>query len=302
MEGWKFSLMTGKGPVFKLRWLSPGLLAVAFIPILALFMSHGVAVAAEADKKEWHFTVRPYLWLPNFHSTFNFDIPSGGSGSPNVEVGPVDFLEHLQIAGMIGGEARKNRWSIFTDLIFINFSLDESTVRSVQFAGSDPDPVEIDADLDAGTRSSLGGIEWTLTGGYNLVQTRDTLLHLFGGFRLLSVEATTDWSLTAVVNGPNSQVFNQSGSISQSIELWDNIVGARGRLHLGEGNWYLPYYLDMGAGSSDLTWQGRLGVSYAYEWCEIYLAYRYLHYDTNESKLIDDMSINGSALGVAFRF
>ena len=73
-------------------------------------------------------------------------------------------------------------------------------------------------------------------------------------------------------------------------------------MRLWGSNWYIPYYFDIGTGNSDLTWQGMLGVSYRFGWGEIMLSYRYLYYDMDESKLFEDLTFKGPALGLMIRF
>ena len=86
------------------------------------------------------------------------------------------------------------------------------------------------------------------------------------------------------------------------MDLWDGIVGLKGRVWLGRSNWSIPYYFDVGTGSSELTWQGLLGVAYSWEVIGVTLAYRHLYYDQKNDKLIQDMRFSGPALGVTFRW
>jgi hypothetical protein len=69
-----------------------------------------------------------------------------------------------------------------------------------------------------------------------------------------------------------------------------------------EGNWFAPYYADVGGGDSKLTWQAMAGVGYAYKWGDVVLAYRYLSYEQGGNKLLEDVNLGGFALGVNFRF
>lgn len=238
----------------------------------------------------------------------NFDAPALGIGQPNVETGPNDYLENLDFAVMLAAEVRKKRWSVFTDVIYLDFSAEKSIVKSVDFVVPNPitpklPPVEIGAGLDAGTKTSLEGIQWTLAGGYNLVQTKSAVLDIFGGsgtsaLTPLLIGHLRQQSITRI----GGLAFPRSGSISQSEDLWDGIVGTRGRINLGNSSWYLPYYLDIGTGSSDFTWQGLLGVAYTSKWVNIKLAYRHLYYDTDGGKLLDDFRFSGPAFGATFRF
>src|SRR5262249_54424872 len=150
----------------------------------------------------------------------------------------------------------------------------KSHVRSVNFGGA-----AVDTNLDASTKSSLKGFQVMLAGGYNVVQTPRWTLDVLGGFRYLGLEAKTDWQLNATVSGPGpGQTFPSAGNASRRSDLFDAIVGVRGRVHLGEGAWYLPYHLDVGTGSESRTWQGLFGVGYGFKWGDLVLAYRHLYY------------------------
>jgi hypothetical protein len=76
-----------------------------------LFFSYCLCAA-----EEWQFEVTSYLWGPNIDGSLNYDIPSGSSASPGVTVGPTDYLEHLEMAGMITAGVRKDKWSVFPTL------------------------------------------------------------------------------------------------------------------------------------------------------------------------------------------
>jgi len=290
----------------RLRRVKQCLAAAPIITVLILFMTH--SAAAQSDDGEWRFSLTPYMWMPNIDGTLAFEDPSMGIGEPNVGVGPNDYLEKLDFAVMLSGEARKDRWSVFTDLIYLDFSSEKSSVRSVDFPIPNPlsprlPPVEVGIGLNSGTTSSLKGTVWTLACGYGLAQGELATFDVFGGFRYFDLEASVDWALTAEIDNPNGgQAFARSGTISQSESLWDGVIGFRGRIELGNGNWFLPYYLDIGTGSSDLTWQAVFGVAYAFNWGDIKLAYRHLYYDTDGEALLEDMRFSGPALGATFRF
>jgi hypothetical protein len=244
------------------------------------------------------FSVTPYLWLPNIDGTLKYGVPPGAGGSPEVQVGPNDYLEALRFAMMISGEARKGRWSLFTDFIYLDFHSEESAVKSINFGGD-----RVSSSANVSTDSSLKGGAWTLGGGYAVLPGRPVEMDVFGGLRYFGLHASTDWQLTATVTGPGGgQTFPRTGSISARVDLWDGIAGFKGRVWIGRSNWAIPYYFDVGTGSSSLTWQGMLGVAYSWNWIEARLAYRHLYYDQKDDKLIQDMRFSGPALGVTFRF
>jgi hypothetical protein len=266
--------------------------ALATVILLAALLQ-GVAHAEEG----WSLSLTPYIWLPNINGTLKYAIPPGGGGRPEVDTGPNDYLENLSFALMLAGEARKGRWSIFSDLIYLDFDSESSTVKAVNFGGE-----RISTTLNTSTRSSLTGVAWTVGGGYAVVQEPKHTLEVLGGLRLFGLEASSEWQLSAAVGGPNGQTFAQSGNISQREELWDLIVGLRGRAKLGDGGWFLRYYLDAGAGSSALTAQALAGVGYAFKWGELVGTYRYVYYDMKGDGLLQDIRFGGPAFGATFRF
>ncbi|MEN8243787.1 MAG: hypothetical protein ABFS43_02665 [Thermodesulfobacteriota bacterium] len=81
------------------------------------------------------------------------------------------------------------------------------------------------------------------------------------------------------------------------------IFGVRGRFAFGSKKaLFVPYYLDLGFGESDITWQGVAGLGYAFGWGEIVAAWRYLYYDMSSGSAIDEISFSGPEAGVTFRW
>ena len=76
----------------------------------------------------------------------------------------------------------------------------------------------------------------------------------------------------------------------------------RGRLGIGASKWSVPYYADVGTGSSDLTWQAMTGLTYSYGWGDLMLVYRHLEYDEGPNGLLGGFSFSGPAFGAKFRF
>jgi hypothetical protein len=266
--------------------------------LLALITAAIFTVTAQAQsvapEDAWRFSITPYLWLPTIDGTLKYNIPPGAGGSPSFEVGPNDY----QFAMMLSGEVRKDRWMAFTDIIYLSFSSATSAFKAVNFGGS---AVSSSANVSGST--SVKGAIWTLGGGYAVLSNRPVILDVFGGFRYAGLEASTDWQLALDITGPGAgQTFPRSGSTSQRMDLWDGIIGVKGHIPLGSSKWSIPYYLDVGAGSSIVTWQGLLGVAYSFSWGDVSLAYRYLYYDQGSDKLLQNMSFRGPAIGATFRF
>jgi hypothetical protein len=250
-----------------------------------------VPAMAQAQEERWTFALTPYLWLPNVNGTLKYE-PTAGGGAPAVDNGPNNYLENLSMALMLSGEARKGRWSVISDLIYLRFDSEKSNVSSIDFGGS-----RVDANADIGTKSSLKGLEWTIAASYAALQSPGWTLEVLGGVRYFHIDAKSDWQLTGPIGS-----FPASGSVSRSTDLWDPIVGVRGRVRWGEGAWFSPYYLDVGTGSSELTWQSLVGIGYGFKWGDLVLAYRTLFYDQSDDKLLQDFRFSGATLGASFRF
>ena len=257
---------------------------------------------AQAPADKWTFSVMPYLWLPSVDGKLRFGPPPVNGGTANVSVDADTLLDNLDFAFMINGEARKGRWLISTDYIYLDFSKADSAVRSVDF-NPGPGPINISTGAANGSaQSSLRGDLWTLVGGYAAVEGKASL-DVIGGFRYLGITAKTDWQLNAAVTLPNSTLtFARSGNAEKSEDIWTAIVGAKGRAKLGESPWFVNYYADVGGGSSTFTWQGVAGIGYAFRWGDILFDYRYLYYSQSGDQLIDNVSFGGFALGANFRF
>ena len=278
--------------------------SIAAIAAAALLVP--AAALGQAAQENWTFSVMPYLWVPSVDGKLRYGPPPTGGATANVSVDADTLLDNLAFAAMINGQARRGRWLVATDLIYLDLHSGDSKVESVDL---NPGPGRINVstgELNAGTDSELKGWLWTLVGGYAAVQDPRWSLDVIGGFRFLRLDASTDWQLTATVTGTgpagSSVTFPRQGSAEKSDNIWAALVGAKGRLKLGEGNWFANYYADLGGASDLLTWQGAAGVGYAFKWGEVIFDYRYLYYSQSGDKLIDNLSFGGFALGANFRF
>ena len=276
-----------------------GVYALALLALLV------IACPARADSPAptdtWTFSLKPYLWVPGVSGTLKYEIPPGSGGGPTVDLGHW-VVENLSFALMLSAEARKGDWGIITDIVYLDVNSQNSSVKSVDFAFGPGGRVPVAVGANVDTKSGLRGELWELAGEYTVARSNHSSLDVLGGFRYLTIKASTDWNLSGNVAGPGpGQSFARSGGISQSADLWDGIVGVRGLIGLGR-SWAIPYYLDVGAGSSSLTWQALSGIEYLFHWGEVQLSYRYLYYNMQGHGLLSGVSFSGPGLGVNFHF
>lgn len=261
-----------------------------------MLVSGGLASAAGVDMYDgqWHYSLTPYAWFPNIHQTLQYSTPLGGGKTVDVEVKPDSYLSNLDFALMGTFEARKGDWALAMDLIYNDFSNQDSKIRNVQGPGGN-----LSLPIDTSLNVDIKALIWEGIGSYTVARSATGTLDVFGGVRYLGLKTSTDLSFS----GPEG-IIGRSGSQSNRLNVWDGIVGVRGEVKIGDsGDWFLPYYLDIGAGShSNWTWQGWTGVGYRFDWGDVVLAYRNLYYSTDEDKVIEDLRMAGPALGATFRW
>jgi opacity protein-like surface antigen len=265
-------------------------LAVSLLLFVMLF-SYFPVVCAEDNKSqdEWRFTLTPYFWAPSISGTMKFSLPVG-SGEGKADVGPNDYLQNLKFAGMMSFDAAKGRWSILSDIIYIDFSGSrDATVPGLGigsgFAGS------ADTELQA--------LVFEIAGAYTVFKNQNGNFDVLAGLRYASVEGKIDLN----INGPLPAGW-RSSRFSASEDFIDPIIGFKGKLLLSK-NWFMPYYFDIGGFSvdSDLTLQAYAGIGYRFtDWFSLSLGYRYLYYDFGNTKLVEDITLHGGLLGFVFNF
>jgi hypothetical protein len=152
---------------------------------------------------------------------------------------------------------------------------------------------------------AAGGVQprnwtWSLLGSYALVTRPESQMELVGGARYLRLQTAPDGRFVgSTAAWPDAAL----GESTRESEAWDAVVGTRGRYRFGAGSrWFLPYYLDVGAGQSDLTWQAMGGIGYAFSWGEVFASYRHLDYRFGSDSRLKDLTFSGPAVGFGFRW
>ncbi len=264
---------------------------IAFLSMVFVCIAASPAVADDGAE-DWQFAASIYGWLPDIGG--HTELPLGGSGTIDVDVGTI--LDHLKMTGQGSIELHKGRWGAFTDIVYLDVGESASQTRGIEIGGQ-PLPASVTAAVDFDLKS----VFWTLAASYRVAARPDATVDLLAGARLASLEQTLDWQFAGSF-GPVAAPPT-SGSRAASIDQWDAIVGVKGRLALDANRkWGVPYYLDVGTGDSELTWQAVLGVSYAFAWGNVGAVWRYLDYDLEADGPIKDIDFSGPAVGATFRW
>jgi hypothetical protein len=269
----------------------------ALAVIGALAAAAPLASQAQASD-DWEYTATIYGWLPSFGG--DVSVPTGprggGGGSTSVGLSMNDILNGLNFTfqGML--TADKGRWGMATDIIYLD--LGSSTKKVKDFTFNDVElPVGVTANVDFDMTSWL----WTIDGTYLVIDDPDHPMKLLAGARMFDVSTDVKWQLEGDIAG--QPLPGRNGTADGSETIWDAIVGVKGEVRFGDDKkWFVPYYLDVGTGDSDLTWQGMLGAGYAFDWGDLVAVWRYLKYDMPSGDLLEDLDANGPAIGATFHF
>jgi hypothetical protein len=261
--------------------------------ILGLLVSTSAFAQQPSDKANpWKFGVSIYGYFPNITGQTSFSTDSDN----DFEIDFDDYLDSIQFALMGSLDVRKGSWGIFTDAVY----MDAGNSASASAEGSIENkavPVNVTGDIKVDLQSWI----WTLTGYYRAISMSGATLDIHAGTRYLDVTQEVDWEFTGNVN--SVPISDRIGDATTSVTNWDVIFGFRGRFAFGSQKaWFVPYYLDIGTGDSDLTWQGVAGLGYAFGWGELVAAWRYLEYDMPSGMAIGDMVFSGPVAGVTFRW
>jgi hypothetical protein len=223
--------------------------------------------AAPALGSEWEYGVELYALAA--------DVEATSSAGQDISAGFDDILDDLEFAVFGSFAAKRDKLTLFANLFYV-----DTESRERQTLGP------IKAELTADVTNMVS----TVGAGWDLIDSGNTTLSVVGGARYLSMD--TDLKLRLQPLGTVKE--------SESGSNWDGVVGIRGKTGLSD-RWYLTYYVDVGAGESDLTWQASVGINYRFEALDVTLGYQHLEWEFDD-QLLDDLEISGPALGVKFFF
>jgi len=252
-----------------------------------------VAPPLQAQAKEsilsdnWQFDAQIYVWAADFSGDMHFD---KFDKTVPFDIPFSTLVDNLKMGFYGSFEARKQKWLIFTDVVYLNIETDHAA----------PAPPENIFLPDLSPRSiSMNGGAINLVGGYNLLVKGKSRLDLIAGARYLDLGS--EFALHVTRQGETTTEFFP---IEMGTAL-DAVIGVKGKYAFANANrWSIPYHLDIGAGDSDFTWQALAGISYqAATWVDVALTYRHMEWDLKSTDgVIDNVSFSGPSFGAIFHF
>ncbi len=111
--------------------------AIAAVLLLAMIAPGRVqAQVASADVGPgFSYQLVPYIWLPWIDTTAKIPVPGQGTATTTVSAGPGNYIPKINFGFMGAGEMRYDRFSVLTDIVYLNASTTSSKLNSVDFAG-----------------------------------------------------------------------------------------------------------------------------------------------------------------------
>jgi hypothetical protein len=236
--------------------------------------SFGGSSSSHNNDEGWHFDLSPYLWFAGAHGTVGV---LGRRAS--IHVSPGDLLSHVDVGLMGAAEARRNRFLLDGDLLWIRVSDSRALPLTV------PGSVSADA--------RLGELVWTSKLGYRVIKHDRLNVDANVGARF--------WHMGQKLS------FNPSrlGLTFTPSQNWaDIVIGGRVQVPAGQkasvdllgdvGGWNATSKLDY-------EFAALLGYKLSNKW-KLDAGYRYLFVDyraANSSVL--NLVTSGALIGVTYR-
>jgi len=249
------------------------MLAVLAAASLSLARAEEVAKSDPADG--WSFAFAPYGWIAGLKGTMA-TLP--GLPAVGVDASFSDILDNLDMGFMGAGEARKGRYGLFVDILYMDVSASAGT----------PGPVFSSASLKAKTLTVL------LAGEYRLVEEERGGLDVLVGTRIWVVDTTLTLNPGLL-----------PGTSRTDSETWaDPVIGLKGNVALW-GDLRLTAFGYVGGFGlvSHYVYDLFGALEYRFrDWISVAAGYRYLSVDYDTDGFVWDVWMSGPLLGVIFRF
>lgn len=253
--------------------LSRSMLCGIFLVVLTCHVAHAESVKNDS----WHFQLAPYAWLAGQKGTVA-TLP----GLPSTDI-DIDFwddiADNINGALLIVGEARKDKFGLFMDIIYSDIEDDAAT------------PGPLFSAIVSRTKSTIV----TAAGFYRLVDNPGAFLDVGAGARYWSVDSTLKLRAGLL---PAIKASNKEDWI-------DPIVGVKGLSSLGDSKFFVSGGLSIGGfgAGSDFMWDAN--VNLGYQWTDAIstlIGYRYLDVDYEKDEFLYDVAQHGPVLGLSWRF
>lgn len=249
-------------------------IAGSVLVLTGLFFTLGAWGTAQAEERNWEFTVAPYFWMSGLDGKMAAFPPLP---PVSVDASFSDVLDALDMAFLVAGEARKGKFALVADIQYYDLGLDGQT------------PGDLYSGVAVTTKLNL----YSLGVAYRMAGDGESFLDGVAALRRVSADNTLSFS--------EGQL--PSVSVSSSESWTDPMLGVKGRTKLAE-RWYVSGWALLAVGGdSDSAWDAFAAVNYQMtrQW-QAHFGYRHMDIDHQEAGFLYDLAQSGPMLGVSYAF
>ena len=229
---------------------------VALSTACGLILSAASGVFAEEDSPiprvtdGFRYVLTPYMWMPGVSGpVYHNNTKIGDLNMNNTQV-----LDSLSIGAMLNGIVHYGRWGI----------MGNATYAKLRPSGTSSYQQGVNVNTD--TTFWLG--IYTAAGTYTAYASDSVFVDVLVGARFLDLNVKTALKATAQGYSSDTALYTQYNATSA-------ITGVQGRLRIGESKFFVPFYLDVGGGSQNSSFNSQqiLGIGYTYKNIDTLLVY-----------------------------
>jgi hypothetical protein len=260
-------------------WMVGALLSVLTLPVHAADQAVQAAPSTPSTPSAlegWEFSVTPYLWLAGLNGTIRIGqvIPA-----QNVDAHFSNIWRDLDWGLMGTFEARKDRWAIIVDGLYVSVSSTSEPILGGRLGTA---------------RLQLNNGILQAAGAYRILASDVTPVDLLAGLRYTNLNAELTFS--------PSPVFPGGVNRSTGVDWVDGLIGVRAFYRFTD-RWSLMGYADVGTGGAKYSWQLIASVSWdASKNASVTAGYRVLAQDYNTSSFYYNIRMAGPFAGVRIKF
>jgi hypothetical protein len=227
----------------------------------------------QIEKDGWTFAVSPYFWAAGMSGdTGLFGLPT-----VHMDMDFGDILNELDFAAMAIGEARYDRYSIFTDIMYTKISSGRGTPRGII------------ADNVSVTSETFAGL---VGAGYSVLQSDRGNLDVVAGLRIWNASTEIAFS-GGILDGVKRE---------DSATWVDGLGGIRAKYSITDKVYFTGWGL-VGGGGADVDWDVAGGIGYSFnEKVSAVAGYRALGVDYSNDGFVMNVVEQGPIFGVVMHF
>jgi hypothetical protein len=243
-------------------------------PVFAADNPAPIPVPQVSEKVSYSLT--PYLWAVNIGG----DLAYKDRTLIDQKISTGELLSKIQYGGMLEGEIHKGNWGFAANLLYASVQNSSSRVRDV-------------VDLGSKTTAQLG--IYNLAATYTIFNSKQAYVDALMGVRIFSLDSKLDINALGTPRGT---------TLKSNTTVTNPIVGVKGRYRLGDSDYFVPFYADVGGGvdGTQITTQGIIGIGKAFDWGDAMLVFNDVYYQTKNGGTTTNLNFYGAAVGVTFKF